>query len=459
MFNILRALFGKSEPSGTKEDDSFGRLNRLAPLRTAEPADERDSRSFVCREPILNRSERIAGYEFLLHQRLHSRLAGKSSTIRRAYDDALVRNLSSVGVASLLEHRLAFIGISAASFDNPLLSGLPCGNTVLMVDPLENGSFGVERLTDRLLEAKGRGFRIGCRLGAEAGDEAILGLWDFVQISTPGYDGLELADWVRRLHKLHADGRASPPALIAANIENSDDFQLCFRAGFDFFHGPFVVRREDWHPPRGHIDRTRVIQVLNQLRSGAENAELAKNIRQDAMLTYKLLRYINSAANGLQQEITAIDQGLLILGRERFYRWLSLLLFDVQNAGHLERVLIEEALVRANLMERVGCRFPRPGINGDLLFLTGLFSLLDQLLGRPMAEVLADVTVPEIVAQALLSGEGPLAPYLRLAMACESGSQDELAERAMACGADASAVNQDLLAALVWANQVGEAAA
>lgn len=452
MFKFLSQLFG--QPSAPQaQPDSFAHLDEVAPLRSAAAA--RSEPSFVCREPILDRNERIAGYEFLLSQHLSSHLAGKSAVVRRAYDDALIRNLGSAGVGSLLDHRLAFVGISPASFDNPRLSRLPADNTVLMVDPPANGNFAAEGLPDLLAAARARGFRIGYRLQPQGGADSLLQRCDFIQISTPAYDGLQIADWVRRLRKLSSP-TGGAAALIAADIETSDDFQVCFRAGFDYFHGPFIIRREDWHPPRSQIDRSRVIQVLNQLRSGTDGTELANTIRQDAVLTYKLLRYINSAANGLQREVTALDQGLLLLGRERFYRWLSLLLFDVQQAGYAERVLIEQALVRANLMERLGKRAARGSVDPDLLFLTGLFSLLDQLLGRPIAEVLAGVSVPQTVAQALLTADGPLAPFLALAMACEAGDEEEIARQAKACGLDAASVNQDLLAALVWANEVGE---
>jgi c-di-GMP phosphodiesterase len=298
-----------------------------------------------------------------------------------------------------------------------------------------------------------RGFKVGCYLRPAQELEEVFAICDFVQISIPAYDGLQIADWVRRLRKRDSK---TPVALIAADIESSDDFQVCFRAGFDYFHGSFVNRREDWHPPRANVDRGRIMQVLGQLRSGVEGGELAKTIRQDPVVTYKLLRYINSSANGLEQEITSIEQSLLLLGRERFYRWLSLLLFDVQKAGYIERVLTEQALVRASLLERLGRRTRQDGIVPDQLFLTGLFSLLEKMIEGPLDETLARVSVPPAVSEALLAGSGPLAPFLNLAIACEKGDQEAISSWAAACQTDAPGVNEEMLAALVWANEVLE---
>jgi EAL and modified HD-GYP domain-containing signal transduction protein len=176
------------------------------------------------------------------------------------------------------------------------------------------------------------------------------------------------------------------------------------------------------------------------------------------VVTFKLLRYINSAANGLTQEITSIDQCLLLLGRERIYRWLSLLLFDLHNAGYRERVLTEQALVRASLMERFGDQAGSIGVNADQLFLTGLFSVLDKLLNRPLREILASVSMPQTVTDALIGDSGPIAPFLALAIACESGDPEKIAKSALACRVDETSINEEMLQALAWANTVAEIA-
>lgn len=449
MFSFLHNLLGKNE-APEPAADAFTRLNELAPLQGKE-AEGSGERSFVCRQPILNREERIAGYEFLLHQSLQDRLSGKVPTLRRAYDDALIRNLASFQVGSLLGFRLAFVGLSSQSFDNPQLATLPCENTVLTIDAQDEGLEAIEVLRQRIENARQQGFRIGYREHPGAPNPAIIPLCDFVLIATPALNGLEIADWVRQVRRLETTG---PLALIATDIESSDDLYVCFRAGFDFFHGPFVSCRDNWHPPRGTIDRTHIAHVLSQLRRGDENSALAASVRQDPVITYKLLRYINSPLNALSNKITTIEQALLLLGRERFYRWLSLLLFDVQKAGYLDRMLTEQALVRANLMERLGIQLRKPEIAPDMLFLTGLFSLLEKLMSRPMPEILASVAMPQAVCDALLEGSGPLAPFLKLSIACENGQPEEIADCAQACGLDIGSVNQASLAALLWAAEI-----
>jgi len=473
MLELLRSLFGagKTPTAATKPATAppaapaagFARLNELAPLKVAPAVDAaqggktgepRPTSSFVCREAVLNRSERIAGYEFSLHRRLHPRFKDQRPLIRKVYDDALVRDLASLTLGNLLGHRLAFIDLAPASLDNPQLASLPAGNAVLLIDPPTDFQADAGQLAPKLAAARAHGFRLGWRLRQHANVPGeLLAACDFIQILTPDFDGLQLADLVRRLRAQPRPADAAPLQILASDLGAYDDFHLCFRAGFDFFQGPFIASRENWHPPKSEIDRSRVIALLNQVRSGAENSELAAGTRQDPVLTFKLLRYINSPAIGLQTKITAIDQGLVVLGREKFYRWLSLLLFDVHRGSFTERALIEQALVRARLLERLG---EATGANADHCFLTGLFSLLDALLGQPLEQVVGQVAVPDSVKQALLTRQGPLAPLLNLAIASESGDAEEIAAQAAACGLDAGLVNRHLLGSLVWAQEVAQ---
>lgn len=460
MLSFLRSFFA-SERTTVEPDSRLDRLNEVAPLMhdgaSANDATSKKSASFVYREAVLNRNERIAGYEFSLHRRLHSRFTDQRTTVRRVYDDLLIRSLASFNVEHLLGHRLAFVDVSPTSLDNPQLASLPMGNTVLMLDLPEEASRDPAALTAQLASVIARGFRIGCRIRPKS--VAVLGevaaACDFMQILATDFDGIEIADLVTRA-KVLPRSAPMPLQILASEINTFDDFQLCFRAGFDFFQGPFVTSREHWHPPKTELDRANVIHLLNELRGGAENSELAALMRQDPVLSYKMLRYINSPAMGLRQKITALDQALVVLGREKFYRWLSLLLFDVRGAGFSERALIEQALVRARLMERLGTEARTGGLNSDLLFLTGLFSLLDQMMGQPIEAVLSKVTVPEEVQSAVLFQSGPFAPFLLLSIACESGGLGDIASFAGTCGVDAEIVNRELLAALVWAQEVGE---
>ena len=108
MFGFLSRWFGNTKkPAEAIEGASFVRLNEVTPLKpSADPVtggERQEATSyFVCREAVLDRKERIAGYEFSLSRRLKARIIDRSEMVQRAYDDGLLRNLEAAGIGKLL---------------------------------------------------------------------------------------------------------------------------------------------------------------------------------------------------------------------------------------------------------------------------------------------------------------------------------------------------------------------
>ena len=94
-----------------------------------------------------------------------------------------------------------------------------------------------------------------------------------------------------------------------------------------------------------------------------------------------------------------------------------------------------------------------PKGEGEHLFVAGMFSLLDRLLGLPMKDVLETIPLPPEVVRALLSRDGLYGPYLALAEACELSS-NLVGALAGSQGLTPLAVNKAHLSALAWAQAV-----
>lgn len=450
MLGSIRRLLGGSsrEPS---PQDSFQQLNAVAPLRPAPEAAKENVHkhsSFICREAILDRNERIAGYEFALGQSVQSRMMDKSAVIRRVYDDVMLNNLAPLGVSSLLGGRSAFIRLSVESLQSPQLAALANPNTVIMIAPRPIAEIDRIELRASLAHIEALGFRHGWSINQPRPEYAeFLHRADFIEIDSAAFDGIQLKAMIAELRAANQEQK-----LIASRLQTADDFKYCFERRFDYFMGPFVSSRENWHPSKSDVDYLRVFQALEMLRSGVEFDAIAECLRTDPILTFKLLRYINSPGIGLQQKITEIQQALLLLGRDRFYRWLSLLLFDSKKPGYHENVLREQALTRGRLMEMLAGKGRIPA-QADPLFLTGLFSLMSVMLAQPLEDVLKQVALPEAVAAALRGEAGAMRDALMLAVAVESGEGD-MAAAAAQCDVDAAAVAGMMIEALAWAQQM-----
>lgn len=451
MLDGIRRLMGKS-PANAGPQDAFQKLNQVAPLKSAQKEtskQEHDTSPFICREAVLDRNERIVGYEFALGRELQSRMLEKSALIRRVYDDAMLRNLAPLGVSSLLGNRFAFIRLSVASLTNPLLQSFSNLNTVIMITPGEITEKDLAEIRTNLPHLEKIGIKHGWTIDRPRPELAeFLHQAELIEIETTALDGIQLKT-------LSAEFRTqkSGQKLIASEIQTSDDFNLCFHCGFDYFMGAFVTSRENWHPAKSEINRLRVFEALNMLRNGAEFEAIAECLRTDPILTFKLLRYINSPGIGLLLKINDISQALLLMGRERFYRWLSLLLFDFHQSDYREQVLNEQALTRARFMETLAGHGQVPALP-DQLFITGLFSLLDVMMDRPLLDVLKQVSLPEAVSSALKGETGAMRDALLLAIAVESGTPEEMNAAAAQCGLEAPLVTSFMIEALAWSQQV-----
>lgn len=451
--------------AAVNHDDAFQRLNQLAPLvgqiaqlpangeivhADADPS--HSPQSIVRREAVLGKDQRVAGYSFTLRHGVNLRVKSSSVNIQRLYDEVLLRNMQGMALHRLLGHRLAFVAISAGSLGLPRLEQLPTAGVVYMVGPNEQLSADPELMLARLARLKNLGYRIGLH-GAGAERPALapfLKLADFLFIDIGANDIPAIKTQIECAHE-----QAPTQTFVATNVQTLDEFNVCAKLPFAFFQGSFVTSREQWASPRMDAGRIKILQLLNKLRQEAEVAELTTLIKQDPALSFKLLRYINSPGMGLLSKVGSPEQALFVLGLQKLYRWLTLLLFTSGETGGLDQALLENALVRARLAELLARDALSPA-ERDELFVAGIFSLLDVVLGTSMESVLKQVSLPALVNEALLHQRGIYAPYLQLAIACEQADEEDVSALTQAIGLDAQQVNNLHIEALNWAQQVGE---
>jgi EAL and modified HD-GYP domain-containing signal transduction protein len=152
------------------------------------------------------------------------------------------------------------------------------------------------------------------------------------------------------------------------------------------------------------------------------------------------------------RKIESFRHAVTLIGYNKLNKWLSLLLVSASD-DPAAAVLMQTAVMRGRFMELIA----HGRVDGallDHLFVVGSFSLLDILLGTRLDAVLSELSLPEAISAALLRNEGPCAPWLDLALACEEGGNAELAAKAAALGLAASDVNRAQLEALAFADNL-----
>jgi len=254
---------------------------------------------------------------------------------------------------------------------------------------------------------------------------------------------------------LAADLPGAPATgLVCDGVRSAAAAEAAFKAGALAVSGwPF----DDNLPPAGArrsvpADLQVVMSLVSAVDKEAPVSQLEAILKRDPTLAFRLMRYLNSPAFGLSVEINSFGHALMLLGYQRLKRWLALLLASSSKDVNAKPLLFA-AVRRGLLMEELVRQQGDAELRGEL-FICGVFSLLDRLLGHPMAELLASVPVPERVAQALRSEGGPHAPLLALVQAVEAAAAYDIREQAEALLIAPGELNRAVLAALAAARQL-----
>lgn len=435
----------------TQDDPGYRKLNRDAPLRAEQPADPPagEPATFLCREAILGRNQRIAGYQFMLQEGARARIRHSTRRVHHLYAEVLVRSLASADIGELLGHRMAFIDVPDSFLAHPSLANLPARSVVLVptlhADP---GAPAPDVLRHTVEQLRQRGFRIGLPDPTVMTEFAhLLPQADFIVVQAKGLDarrGLQLSNIALEI--------APNARLVVRELPSIEEFRFCYKLGATLFQGPFVTSREDWRERELPPNTARIGALIARLRADASTHELADLLKQDAALSLRLLRYINSAANALPQPVASIEHALTLLGRDKLHRWLILLVCSAGSNGERGGAALETALVRGRMMELLGAK--RPLAEREALFLVGLLSLVDVILQVPMEKALAPLALGADIDAALRGNSGPLQPLLALAIACERSDGEHLRDAAERCGIPPEQASQCHMQALSWAIQI-----
>lgn len=406
------------------------------------------------REAVLNRAMKTVGYEFSLPQSMLSDTsrAGNGHT----GDHLLLKELEQAGMERMLGLCSAYLPMhSLDSLGLALLQQqLPAGLVVELDIASCRQSHDTFAEQTESLRDRGIRFAISFDGHLEPGDVDIYQHADWISVDLTLPAEISLSPKVNQI--LQVCPKLQP---FVKNVVLQEEFTALmnkspFSRPVQLFHGPFVVSRSSTSEDRPlQGDRLRIMELLNKLKQEEDNSRLADALRRDPIVLFKLLRYANSPVTGLRTKVETAEQALMVIGRDKLYNWLTVLLYVSGESDGLEYALLNDSLVRGRLLELLGAdKLGKQHANA--LFLTGMFSLLDVLFHKPLPKILSLLTLPDEIKQALVESSGPYYTFLQIAYACESGTPQELEEVAEANGILANDINVRHVEALVWAQQV-----
>ena len=398
---------------------------------------------FIARQPIFDRHMKVYAYELLHRSNSTQNFADVRENPNKASSETMVIGFHNIGIAKITGGRRAFVNFTEQLLEAGVATLFP--HEHLVVEILEN-----VRPTETVIEA--------CRQLKKKG--YMLALDDFV-LSDEMAPLLKLADiikvdWLatppREIPKLLSSVKPLTPCFLAEKIETKEAYEAALSMGFSLFQGyffskPTIISKKKAEPLMAHY--LQLIRLANC--EDVEFCELANIIRRDAVLTYRLLRLVNSAYFGMQYQVSDIQNALVILGLRETRKWVSLLAMMGICADKTEE-LVRVSLIRGRTLELFCKRF-LTGEDAGNYFLIGLFSLLNIILDSSMSDVMLGLSVPHEVSSALTDGQGRAARLLQLLEVYERGQWDALREHCDHLGLSPEDLSKLYLEAVLWCGE------
>jgi c-di-GMP-related signal transduction protein len=243
--------------------------------------------------------------------------------------------------------------------------------------------------------------------------------------------------------------------MLAEKVETHEEFEWARRAGYDLFQGYFFARPVIVSGRQIPAVQATCLRLLRETqRKDLDFQRLEVLIREDVSLTFKLLRYANSALFGRREKTNSIGRALMVLGEDGIRRWVALATLP-KLATAKPGELLTLSIVRARFCERLA-QLGGFVQHGDA-FMMGMFSLLDALIDCPLDEALREVELGVGVTEALLgtaSEQDVLTRIYRLTRRYEVGDWDEIEVLARECGIPSAAVGAAYVESTLWAERL-----
>lgn len=370
---------------------------------------------FAARQPILDKSKALFGYELLFRTSLDNVFPDVDQ--EKATSKMIEGLQFDLGLDRIADGKLAFINFTQQS----LLGGYPelLPKQKVVIEILETAT-PTKALYSALKRLHQKGY--------------LLALDDFVHDHqwTPFYKLIDIVkiDYLEasseEIHKTIAAVKQYPNIkLLAEKVETNAEFKEALKLGFDYFQGYFFSRPEVIKSVSLTPGQTSLASLMNKVSAeDPDFDDITKLFELDVTLSFKLLRYTQSAMFKRRNPIKTIKQAVLVLGKNELERFIGLL-FVAQFSGEKPQELIRLSMQRAKFCELLAPHCMQRASSSSA-FLTGMLSLIDAMLDADLNTVINDLPLSTDIQLALTKKQGWLADCIALCEHFEKGNWQEM---------------------------------
>lgn len=371
--------------------------------------------------PLFDKSMSVRAYS-ISTQKGNSFLSSGASSNPVSFDIGNIPSfevIRSLGIDTLSNDCEIFVPITSVSLFTDINSQYE-GDRSRIVLLLDNSVEPDFNFVDRIMRLREDGFKF-----------AIKGLG--VNELEPKKSIIKLMNYVMLDHKKVILSRAKiyfnqvhpHIKLIADNLETIAMFEsLGIEGGYSLYSGDFYrmpVTKGDTEVSPLKLNYISLLNLVNE--EDFDLTEAADIIGRDTALIISLLKIVNQVTRS-DVEITSIRHATAMLGQKELKKWITTAITSQLCADRPSEIM-RLSLLRAKLAENIAGEFEL-GVFGPELFLMGLFSVVDLILNKPMAEALDLLKVSKNIYRALVNHDGPFSDVLYFIEKYEAGDWQEV---------------------------------
>jgi EAL and modified HD-GYP domain-containing signal transduction protein len=391
---------------------------------------------YIGRQPIFDTAQHVIGYELLYRRQdqAHADVVDGD----QATSEIFINSFLEMGLDKVVGKHQAFINVTRNFITNMDL--LPPPNAQLVLEVLEDISID-QTVVAAVRRLKQMGYIIALDDFIYHPDlKPLMNEADIVKLDVQALNRAQLEEHVTLL-------RQYPLKLLAEKIETPEMFDHCQELRFDYYQGYFLCKPRVLSGRRLPANRLNTLRMITELQNPKINIKgLEKLISQDPTMSYKLMRYINSAAFTLSTRVDSIHHAIVYLGEKEIKRWATLI--TLTGIDDKPDELITTSLIRGKMCELISATTNLP--NKDSAFIVGMFSTLDAMMDQPLQDILGALPLNPDILAALLNRKGPYATILDSVLAYERGEWDRLQPDVT----DVDIIADNYLRSLEWADAI-----
>jgi EAL and modified HD-GYP domain-containing signal transduction protein len=403
---------------------------------------------FISSIPLFDKDMAVQAYQMMTQD--GNKLMGAAEDFRLdggALQTPALDTIAKTGIEPFAGGSDFFVKIG----EYQLLLGMPLSlglNPEKLVCVVDKHILPDDKLLEKLEILKQSGYRLAIDgLPQNADMDLICKMFSFVLIS---FRSSDFAQDLKRIFNF-----IDSICLVIADIPDKESFKKLSGIKNALLSGEFYI--QPITKGKANISPLK-INALNLLRQVNDDdldlIAVALTIERDPSLSISLLRFINSMNPNRSRKIESIRQAVAILGQREVKKW-AVVAISIGMGEDRPSEVTKLSLIRAKFAENLAPSF-NLAMKSGILFMTGLFSLLDIILEMPMEEAVNEIAGDKELVNALVNNTGRFYDVMAVIYAYERADWNNASINMVRNNISLDELTDAFVSALLWYKQLLE---